>query len=895
MRDTRLFAKIGNTWKELDLYDNLDLSINFEVSEIKDISKKSTNYSQTISLPNTENNANVFEHCYEIGGVAQTFQLLEPYPCYVTAQNTVIFNGLFKLTQVNREKGEIWYEGLVYSEVKHFFDLLGEETLRGNDDSTKDLNFSEYTLMLNQTNVSSKLSSFNYDAGHPDYNPLDLEHSPYQAKGVGFTLIDKTDWGNTGSIGETGMHLNVEDVSPFLYVKEIWDKIFKQKGFSYVSKFLDHVPGDSKYADISHFPFRSLVYPYCSNNANFKWLDDSSLIVTASANDLSDEVFWVQGGTPVDMVHGNNVDINGTAIQIYRPRYNYNMENSQMLGQTDFLRWQPDNAGIYHIKGEMPYKLAFQFNYTTGGSQGRLHEPTVTYKYVMDDIIFRVRLVTNTGRQLAKWYKYINFDAGETFELDADSYYTSVGYYYVIDEDNIKFDHDIRIYPNEFIRFVCDYFVPYRTSNGNVQYFTWHSDVGGYDAICFPSPVLHWPGQQEGYQFIDISPAGGNFLEGMQFNPTYILNPKTRKSDFIRDIITMFNLYIEDISGKDDGNGGVYYDRTFRIEPYTMYYFDNDSIGGLPYATYDWSRKIDYKQLAMGRNEDYLHKTLNFNYTNDKDYWCQSYADKFQEQYACRSILKGDGQEKLDVNLKAGQTYCGLLSSKNDEIIMPRIYTFDTKGAIQRNKTYSDRYLFLFKNTLSTSTIRIDSVFQSPVWLRTYNAVDVVNAFNDNDSACLMWNSSDGTTNAYGWDSHPGSDVLTTRNIYNTFWLEMVARYASVNNRIIKADFYLTYSDVYNFRMSNTIIINGVKYFVLSMKQWSGSTEPCEVTLMKYTPLQYEDIADMRKHTIEAKSIDAKNVLASVEENAEDLTFLAGVVADVARVNITNINTTERE
>lgn len=880
MRDIRLFSKIGTDWREIDLYDNIDMTFNFQVSDIKDISKKDTNYSYTITIPNTTNNANTFEHCYEIGAMQQTFQMLEPYPCYVVGQNTMIFQGLFKMTKIIRNNGEIYYEGLVYSQVKHFFDELGEETLRGNSDSSKDLDFSEYSFNLSLANIADKFTSLPYDTNSEYYNPNDLQHSPLTAKGCGMTLIDKTDLGNTSDIGYSGMSINCDQLSPYLYVKEIWDKIFEQKGYKYVSRFLDWIPVDSQYNDIKEFPFRRLIYPYAS--PSFTWDDDCSLGIKGTGSYFDSDVFYVPGGQQPTTASGMLNWLN-KPMDVARFRFNYVNNRGTLADDGLFLHWSPSVAGRYHFTTQIPFKLALQYNWYVSTYDPPLNKYIGSSVYVrINDnssyyVIMHAKLRTNTGRILATKDIEVELKDGDEFQLDPTSPSAPEGHFYVVKEDTLEFDDYFNILPGETVELVASYHVPYRQFANSE--FIWHS-IMSFDVPMYPSPVLNFPAQANGYELVNLECVGENFVEGINFNPTLVLNPKTRKTDFIKDIITMFNLYVEDISGKDNGDGGVYDDRTLLIEPYTMYYFDSDKTEGDEFTTFDWSRKIDNKHVEMSRSEDYLHKSLNFTFVNDKDFWVQTYSDKFKEEYSCRTILKGDGQQSLEIPLKAGQTYCGLFSENNNEILAPRIYTFDNKGLVQTNKLYSDRYMFVYRHFLNHGKIVLKSTTSSNVRNCTYYTVcDVVNSFGDDATACLMWDSSDGLQNAYGWDAHPGSEVLTERNLYTVFWNEMVARYASPTNRIITANFYLDFADIYRLRLSNTVVINAVKFFVLSVSEWTSPTEPCEVTLMMYTPISQQDITDTRsKNNNIPKNIEAKNVLAESDTINDNFNVLAEVL-----------------
>ena len=100
MRTSKLFIDNGSGYREVDLYDNLDIPMTYNVADVQDISKKDTNFSLTIKIPNTQNNALTFDVIHEIARYNSTFEMLKQYPAFVEVENNRTFEGYFKLTKV---------------------------------------------------------------------------------------------------------------------------------------------------------------------------------------------------------------------------------------------------------------------------------------------------------------------------------------------------------------------------------------------------------------------------------------------------------------------------------------------------------------------------------------------------------------------------------------------------------------------------------------------------------------------------------------------------------------------------------------------------------------------------------------------------------------------------
>ena len=50
----------------LDTYDDLDISLNYQIDDIQDISKRNTSFSKTISIPGTPKNNRFFKQIFEV-------------------------------------------------------------------------------------------------------------------------------------------------------------------------------------------------------------------------------------------------------------------------------------------------------------------------------------------------------------------------------------------------------------------------------------------------------------------------------------------------------------------------------------------------------------------------------------------------------------------------------------------------------------------------------------------------------------------------------------------------------------------------------------------------------------------------------------------------------------
>ena len=52
--------------KPLDTFDDFNISLNYQIEDIMDITKRKTNFSKTIELPGTKNNNLFFQQIFDV-------------------------------------------------------------------------------------------------------------------------------------------------------------------------------------------------------------------------------------------------------------------------------------------------------------------------------------------------------------------------------------------------------------------------------------------------------------------------------------------------------------------------------------------------------------------------------------------------------------------------------------------------------------------------------------------------------------------------------------------------------------------------------------------------------------------------------------------------------------
>jgi hypothetical protein len=198
---------------EVDMFEDVPISLNYAIADIRHPDKRSTSFSKTIRLPGSPTNNKLFTHLFEIGYSIQTSGTINFSPdynpnlkadCKIFVGTIEVVKGILKLDRivVNKET-EIVYEVTVWGKLANIFANLADTKLQ--DLSWSDLNH-QYVRNIQRNSWTS-------------------------TPGTGY-LYRMIDYGlNNGSA------FKVNEFFPGVYLKEYIDRIFSFAGFQYSSSF----------------------------------------------------------------------------------------------------------------------------------------------------------------------------------------------------------------------------------------------------------------------------------------------------------------------------------------------------------------------------------------------------------------------------------------------------------------------------------------------------------------------------------------------------------------------------------------------------------------------------------------------------------------------------------
>lgn len=834
--DTRLYINTNGNYSEVDLYDDIDIPVTYNVGDVRDITKKDSNWSLTIKIPNTQNNALLFELTNDISRYNSTFEMLKQYPAFVEVGCNRTFEGYFKLTKVIiNDNEDVSYEGNLYSNVIEFMKRLGTTTLRGNADPSDDLSFSDWTTYIDENEMQDRV--FNM---RPNFS---------------FTLTNKGNYDGFNTPIKSNCQLQndvvpfyYDELTPFLYVKDIVDRIGEWSNFNILSDFFDASPSFLSDNNVAGFDFTKLIYPYMGENSQYNIESITDVVRTRQNTNNVFSVINIIGATFSPNPTYSQVD---DGANFTFPDYSNN-SNATATYYVNTHRFHINIEGFFHISTNLKAQLGVDFLYDPGvtpplvpaGQTITVLDTTPMVSMILEVVVyhsasnvFSTAASASVSEQLSSQYYTQNPDS---------THFSTV----TMLESEFTQEFDMYLDAGDEVYLRLGISVPAATTNPNNYIYQYTS--GGQNHNVLPQYMNLWIVPQTiGNEVLRIEKTSALSINNT-FDPTFILSSVEKKTDFITNLIKKFNLYVEDVTNKKDNNGVYYRDYPgirpsepiLKFEPRNYYYSSNSIIR-------DFTSKTDISSIEFERIDDYIYKQLLFKDKFDKDYFVGTYNDNeyVDGEFGDEKIIgefNTSNDEKLEISTNLGQTMVIPIPTKESTIEVPSFVSLDGNGNVTRNKQFNPRFLFcksinmqsygfsqiqwlgLYKRHFIITNPHYDFGTETPdVLLSSYNYAGHFNSPFGTDAADLN----------FGWANWYYQNLngtwATSNNCYNVFYKQMIDDYNSPEARLMTCKMYLKSSDIRDIKLSDIIIVNNVAYHINKINQWKSEYKPVEVELIK--------------------------------------------------------------
>jgi hypothetical protein len=239
------------TWKELEIYEFEPVNLTYAFTDITEVNKPTSGYSQTFRVPLTPKNEDVFGP-YTLAQVP-AYDLKQKIPARLMDGGVLIMQGYIQVKGWYVTKGKfVDVELVFFGETADLAKSVGEALL-------SDLDLSAFDHSVTYSNVTGSWSG------------------SLLSGDVRYGVVDRfQNWNGTTNPGTSKMYPS--DFTPFIRVEEVVKEIFDTAGFEYASTWLS---GQSDLYMMLHGGGRSLRFTEDLESLKFWVGRTSDLTLTA--------------------------------------------------------------------------------------------------------------------------------------------------------------------------------------------------------------------------------------------------------------------------------------------------------------------------------------------------------------------------------------------------------------------------------------------------------------------------------------------------------------------------------------------------------------------------------------------------------------------------------------
>jgi len=209
---------------DVSYIDEIPISFNFLISDIRNPDKKNASFSKTITFPGTKEINRFFELIWKSNVALNYFNPNKKCDIYYYVNGVLQFKGYLQLIKINVDdsSGEVVYECSCKGTIGNVFTKIGDALL-------SDLNFNRFGHLFIKANVKDSWATQIQEYGVPV--PFAL------GNGYVYPLVNN---GATAYLNlPTESNFWLSGFKPALYKKTILDQIFSEAGYTYTSTFFN--------------------------------------------------------------------------------------------------------------------------------------------------------------------------------------------------------------------------------------------------------------------------------------------------------------------------------------------------------------------------------------------------------------------------------------------------------------------------------------------------------------------------------------------------------------------------------------------------------------------------------------------------------------------------------
>lgn len=792
--------------QELDVNQGFSNQITYAVDDLQNLDSKATAFSKTIVLPGTANNNRLLGNIFEFGAsnftvdsgknVGYNFNASKSAKAKIEYNGLTVIKGVLRLLEIVRDGHLVEYEVAVFGELGGLIANLAGKKLSGNDNSTFDLDFSQYNHQYTISNMIDSwdnniilyqgtveyvfvTASTNYFLNISAVNlnlqtGMQITFSGTVSNNTTFTIVDVAEFlnYNNSGINITSIRLNTSPVaeyqaSHFIQINTI------ETGRGYVYPLIDYGGASTDKVNFDYRTFRPALYvrEYIDKiikKSGYTWESnflDSNFFkrLIVPNNDLGfiryDTTSYGSGVKTTAQLIGNSFP--------YNTQINVSFQSASLNGFTF------TNSTRFNATSNSNIKISFQ--------------ATGSYQYYLENIDIYIAV-----------YKSSDFSTA-LVKLQLD---TSVPPPNPNAPTPMTFNFSQSVEVNTSLN-AGEYLIVKAFAQSPIVFGNLYPSY-----ISINTATLKIDKYPPGY----IEYVLGDNLKLNDAIPRNIL-----QKDFFASVIKMFNLMITEDKFKD---------RHLIIEPYVDFY-NNDRTSYL-----DWTDKVDLNNVIKIKPMAEINaRYYEFKYKSDSDYYNDFYRKKYNEGYGDRvfdnALEFAKDTQKTEVIFSATPLvgYVGL-----DKIVSA---IFKKNNDVEE-KTSSNPRILQFKKITGISAWKIFNIQTGANYQTGLTSYGYAGHLDDPDAPNVDLN--------FGATKELFFPLLTgalSNNVFNAYYSSYMAEITDKDSRVITATMKFTESDIFNLDFGRYILIDQVLYRLQKIIDYTPG-ELCKVQLLRVISTNYQ-------------------------------------------------------
>ncbi len=232
----------------VDLYEEEEIPLTLSVDDFKNVAEKVQSYSKDFNLPATKRNNKIFDNIFDITrkDTGISFNPYKQTQAILKENGFTIFQGYLRLIEIKTQKGEISYNVNLYSEAIALADILQNKTFSDIDLTELSHNYNYNIIEDSWTDTTGiqllntlPTNSFAFDSSlaADRTNVLKYPFCDWTGK-INYQATASQVNANANS-GMPSLNQLSDAYRPFIQIRYLLNKIFKDAGFTWTSNFFD--------------------------------------------------------------------------------------------------------------------------------------------------------------------------------------------------------------------------------------------------------------------------------------------------------------------------------------------------------------------------------------------------------------------------------------------------------------------------------------------------------------------------------------------------------------------------------------------------------------------------------------------------------------------------------